>query len=196
METKGQIRERLKQKRSSLTLCQAMGRSDKICREIREFPWFLQAETICFYHPIGREVDLLPLAKEALALGRDVAFPRVEGKEMEFYQVDSLDGFVEGSFHVMEPAAGTPMAKPGMLVLVPGVGFAQDGSRMGYGGGYYDRYFARHRDCLKIGVAYSFQLVEGLEPEAHDIPMDGVVTEEGVLEFWLQKRNWGVSSRN
>lgn len=196
METKGRIRARLKQERDGLSAREAKGMSDKICKGIRTQPWYLQAKTICFYYPLGREADLLPLAGEALALGRNVAFPRVAGKEMEFYKVGSLGDFEEGSFHVMEPVGQTHVSEPGMLVLVPGVGFARDGSRMGYGGGYYDRYFARHKDCLKIGVAYSFQLTEGLEPEAHDISMDGVVTEEGAVKLWLQKKNWGVFSRN
>lgn len=180
METKKQIRSRLRQRRESLSLEQMGSLSAEICRKLEEQPWFFQTETICFYYPLGTETNLLPLAEKALALGKTAAFPRVEGKEMEFYKAASLEEFQEGSFHVMEPVSRIPAAEPGRTVLVPGLGFDRRGNRMGYGGGYYDRYFARYPECFKIGIAYEVQLVEGLEPEMHDISMDAVVTERGV----------------
>lgn len=180
METKKQIRDRLKAKRENLTCEQVQRRSEEICRKISQQSRFLQVEAVCFYYPLGKEVNLLPLAKEALALGKKVAFPRVEGKEMEFYEITSLKDFQEGSFHIMEPVGGKLLSEQNTLVLVPGLGFDFRGNRIGYGGGFYDRYFARHPQFLKIGVAYEVQLVEELKGEAHDISMDGVVTEEGI----------------
>lgn len=185
METKKQIRQRLRQQRESLSSEQGSKLSAEICRKLRARPWFSGARTICFYYPLGNEVNLLPLAEEALTLGKRIAFPRVEGKEMEFYEAASLEDFQEGSFHVMEPVSQIPAAEPGMTVLVPGLGFDRRGNRMGYGGGYYDRYFARRRECMKIGIAYQFQFVEELAAEAHDIPMDEVITERAVWTFLL-----------
>lgn len=180
METKKQIRARQKQKRESLSCEQVQRLSEEICGKISWQPWFLQAETICFYYPLGKEVNLLALAKKALTVGKKVAFPRVEGKEMKFYGITSLEDFREGSFHVMEPVGGEPLTGQDALVFVPGLGFDSRGNRIGYGGGYYDRYFARYPQCVKIGVAYAVQLVEELKVEVHDISMDGVVTEEEI----------------
>ena len=103
MGAKKQIRDLLKGRREGLAPAQVQGLSEKICRNICRQPWFLQAGTVCFYYPLGNEVDLLPLAREALGMGKELAFPRVEGKGMEFFRVGSLDEFREGSFHVMEP---------------------------------------------------------------------------------------------
>ena len=95
----------------------------------------------------------------------------------------TLENFQEGSFHVMEPVGGKLAAEQNALVFVPGLGFDARGNRIGYGGGYYDRYLARHPQYMKIGTAYAIQLVEELEAEAHDISMDGIATEEGFL--WM-----------
>lgn len=180
MGTKKQIRDLLKKRREALTSGQVQGLSSGICQMIRQQPWFWQADTICFYYPLGNEANLLPLAREALDAGKEIAFPRVEGKRMEFFRVGSLEEFREGSFHVMEPVGGEMVTAPGALVMAPGVGFDIHGNRLGYGGGYYDRYFASHPELVKVGAAYGLQLVELLERGAYDVPMDGVVTEEGL----------------
>ncbi len=180
MGAKKQIRDLLKKRRESLSPLQVQGFSEKICQNIRMQPWFLQAGTVCFYYPLGHEVSLLPLAREALEDGKEVAFPRVEGKGMEFFRVNSLEEFQEGSFHVMEPTGSVPVTEPEALALVPGVGFDAYGNRLGYGGGYYDRYFASHPRMVKVGAAYGLQVVGRLEQGEYDVPMDGIVTEEGI----------------
>lgn len=180
METKQKIRALLKQRRESLSEEQALGLSRKTCEKIAAHPWFLAAEKVYFYHPLGKEVNLLPLAEQALTLGKKTAFPRTAGKSMEFYQVFSLADFKEGSFHVMEPEGNTLMTEEMPLVLVPGLGFDLQGGRLGYGGGYYDRYFSRYPRCRRLGTAYSIQIVEHLVREPHDIPMDGIATEQGI----------------
>lgn len=176
---KKKVREELKRERERLSPEQVRQASGKICMKLRGHLWFWHADTVCFYYPLGNEVDLLPLAKEALACGMKVAFPKVHGEDMDFYQVSSLGDFAEGSFHVMEPMGGSMIQSETPLVLVPGVGFDFYGNRMGYGKGYYDRYFSQHPFCRKVGIAYSQQLVESLPKCHYDVPMDGIVTEQG-----------------
>ena len=179
---KAQIRKRFQEMRNALLPEEASERSVRVCRRIESLPLFQEAETIYFYYPIGNETDLLPLARRALKLGKKAAFPKTDGQEMEFFQVASVEeGFQEGRFHVMEPAGGLLLQEQEPLVLTPGIAFGKDGSRMGYGGGYYDRYFARFPRCLKVGACYGIQLAQGLPVGEHDVPMDAVVTEERVL---------------
>lgn len=180
---KKQARKELLERREAIPKEQAQLASAEICKKIEAHPWFAQAEAVYFYYPLGREVSLLPLAERALTLGMQVAFPRVRGEGMDFYEVTSLKGFCEGAFHVMEPAGGRRMQMEAPLVLVPGVGFDLQGTRMGYGKGYYDRYFARYPKCRKIGAAYEAQLAERLPRDAFDVPMDGIVTERNRLFF-------------
>lgn len=177
METKQQIRVKLKEKRERLKKEQVLQMSQKICDKLKEYIWFQQAKVIYFYYPLGKEVNLLPLAETALTFRKQIAFPKVNGRNMDFYQVDSFTCFQEGNFHVMEPTSKKLMDIKDALVFVPGIGFDNHKNRMGYGGGYYDRYFMRYPECHKIGIAYSFQIVKTLVRETHDIPMDAVITE-------------------
>ena len=108
--------------------------SDKICRILEEQPCFMEPENICFYYPLGNEVNLLPLAERALQSGKRVSFPRVSGDDMEFYQVSDLQEFAEGAFYVMEPISRDVMGGDA-LVFVPGLLFDGRGGRMGYGKG-------------------------------------------------------------
>lgn len=177
MENKREIRQMLKLRRNSLTEEEVMLRSAQICDMIKKQSWFEQSEIIYFYYPLGSEVNLLPLAEEVLLLGKQIAFPRVDGTDMDFYKVRSLKEFREGYFHVMEPTGKEMLQEPQALVFVPGLGFDSGRNRMGYGKGYYDRYFAKYPECKKIGIAYEIQIVENLVCDVYDVPMDAVITE-------------------
>ncbi len=177
-ERKRKLRADMKRKRDGINQEARKRWSDEVCRSLQEQPAFRRAETVCFYYPLGSEVNLLPLAQKALASGKQVAFPRVEGSEMALYRVLSLEEFAQGAFQVMEPVSSALVCEPEMLVFVPGLAFDEQGSRMGYGKGYYDRYFARNPYCHKIGVCYEMQLVSEVPCEDRDIRMDAVVTEQ------------------
>lgn len=177
-EAKKEVRAELLMRRSALSKEWALQASAEICARLKTHPWFCQAEAVYFYYPLGREVSLLPLAGHALASGKQAAFPKASGEGMAFFGVASLEGFQEGSFHVMEPVGGRMMQEESPLVLAPGVGFDLQGTRMGYGKGYYDRYFAKYPRCRKIGIAYEAQLVGRLPKDAFDVPMDGIMTEK------------------
>lgn len=197
-EDKRQLRTAAKQKRDALSPEKAAGWSGEICNILQAQTFFREAETVFFYYPLGNEVNLLSLAQTALDLGKQTAFPRVNGSDMEFYRVTDLDAFVEGTFHVMEPSGGEVICGKDALVLIPGLAFDASGNRMGYGKGYYDRYFARYPGCQKIGVCYEMQIVAEVPCGLYDIPMDAVVTEK--IEKWRKsyvkhyiRRNWTES---
>ena len=182
-ESKKQLRAAAKRKRDALSREEISQWSGEICRILEEQPIFKEAGTICFYYPLGSEVNLIPLAQKALDLGKQAAFPRIDGNDMEFYQVFDLEEFVEGEFHVMEPVGSEVIECEQALVLVPGLAFDNHGRRMGYGKGYYDRYFARYPGCQKIGVCYSMQMLSNVPCGEYDISMEAVVMELGVLTF-------------
>lgn len=153
--------------------------SDKICRILQEQPCYMESENICFYYPLGSEVNLLPLAERALESGKRISFPRVSGDDMEFYRVSDLQEFAEGAFHVMEPTSQDVMDGDA-LVFVPGLLFDGCGGRMGYGKGYYDRYFSGRTGCRKVGVCYEMQFIRKVPCNKYDVLMDAVVTEQGI----------------
>lgn len=180
MERKQQIRADLKKKRNALSKEQTREFSRRICETLFAYILSEEQEVIYCYYPLGNEVDLLWLAESLLRIGKQVAFPRTNGTDMEFYPVKSLDGFQKGAFGIMEPVGECPLKEEKPLVLVPGLGFDIEGNRMGYGKGFYDRYFARFPASRKVGVAYNIQMTEEIPKDEYDIPMDFVITEEVV----------------
>lgn len=156
--------------------------SAKICRNIlkcfSEHREFIQ-HGIYGYYPHGKEVSLIGLYHWILEQKIPLAFPRVSGMDMEFYQVRSMEEFSEGSFHIMEPEQNCPLAVwDTSICLVPGSVFDKQGNRYGYGKGYYDRYFDGHQQLCRIGVAYEQQIEDRILTEPTDIKMDAVVTED------------------
>ena len=199
MMHKNQIRQEFLQKRNQLTAVKVQHMSQKICDRLIRMEIFQQAETVCFYYPLGNEVSLLTAAEEALRMGKKVAFPRTEGDRIRFYPVEHLSDFREGRFHVMEPIGTEPLdvgasdLQEPLLILVPGVVFDRSRNRMGYGKGFYDRYLAdltalargkvpndNGSQVITIGIAYECQITEMIPTEATDIPMDYILTENGI----------------
>ena len=178
---KQKIRSTAKQKRGSLCNEERQLLSDKICAHIKIQPWFLQAEKVCFYYPLGSEANILPLAELALKSGKQTAFPRVCGEEMAFYQVSGMEEFSQGAFHVMEPVGNQIVSDTAALILVPGLAFDRQCRRMGYGKGYYDKYFARYPGCRKIGICYELQLIAEVPCSQLDVSMEALATERGML---------------
>lgn len=143
---------------------------------------FSEGRSCLFYYPLGKEVSLLAAVTEALAQGKRTAFPKTAGNSMQFYEITDLNDFSEGRFHVMEPftEGKNPVRWEPQLCFVPGMVFDRAGGRMGYGKGYYDRYFAGNRNVLLAGCAYEFQIADSLVLDAWDIRMDWLVTENGM----------------
>lgn len=115
-----------------------------------------------------------------------VAVPRVDGREMEFYEIKSLDGLNPGYNGIPEPASGEPLPGKDCIMVMPGLVFDKYHGRIGYGGGYYDRYIARHKQerIFKAAIAYDFQVLndEMIEMEPHDIRPDVIITDKAV--YW------------
>lgn len=135
---------------------------------------------LMFYVPINNEVDLLPLAANLCETNRTVLFPRLSGGQIVPCQVkDFYREFRPGAFNIPEPS-GVPYRGAIDKVFVPGVVFGRDGSRIGYGRGYYDAFLKTARASDKIGVAYDFQLVDSVPRTERDVVLDRIVSEEGV----------------
>jgi 5-formyltetrahydrofolate cyclo-ligase len=131
-----------------------------------------------------REFNIEPLLEEALAEGKRLAVPRIAGKEMFFHQVPDLAReWVLHPFGMREPDPRLPMIGPDelpageILVLVPGLGFGPGGSRLGYGGGFYDRFLARLPAGVRTAsLAYRQQLVRTVPMTGHDMRVDLIIS--------------------
>ena len=135
---------------------------------------------IAVYLASKDEIDLTDFISSALSFGCALVAPRWNGTEYELARFTDLGALVAGPHGILEPPAG-PVVRSGDVQawLVPGLAFTKDGLRLGYGGGWYDRLLAGvPKRVPKIGVAYSFQAVDELPREPHDIRLTDVVCYE------------------
>jgi len=187
LETKAQIRKRHIQKRSELTVANAHALSIDISRKILEYIAEipdLKERGIYGYYPLGREVELLTLYAWLLSEGYKLAFPKVHGDEMFFYEIHSLEDFEKGTFGVMEPKEYCRQVEWEQgLCLVPGSVFDEQGNRYGYGKGYYDKYFQLHKEMIRLGIAYEMQIEKVIPVEESDVKMHGIVTERRYINL-------------
>lgn len=140
-------------------------------------PAYAGCRRLFSYVSFRREVDTYEIMRRALADGKMVAAPRVSGKEMDFHEISCLEELKKGAYGIPEPAGGKLVCPAkGDLILLPGAAFDRRGRRIGYGGGYYDRYLEKYPEGCRIGLAYSFQVLTHLPAEEYDLPADEVLT--------------------
>ena len=177
------IRNEVKAFRKELSIHECRAMSAKVCDNIESFlktnPSY--DDFLCYY-PLEKEVDLRALYQHLIEQNKNLFFPKTKKDGIFFYKVDSLEEFQEGRFHVMEPVSekisfwGDETA----LCFVPGLAFSKDFHRIGYGGGYYDRFLSRHK-VIKIGTCFEKQMMD-IIPETHDVDMDVIVTEKNIFK--------------
>ena len=180
MTAKQQIRKKYKTLRNEMSNSEVREKSDQICKRIISIELFQNAEKILAYAPLGNEVDIRLVIEEGWKQNKHIAFPKVFGDTMKYFEISDFSELEEGTFHVMEPKEDHPIDWSDALVLVPGVAFDRKKNRMGYGKGYYDRFFEGKSGCIELGVAYELQVAEQLTTEENDLPMSYLVTEKNL----------------
>ena len=137
---------------------------------------YRQAKTIYGYLPYNQEVRTIPMLERALAEGKRVAVPKVFGDQMKFIYMTDLSRVEKGYAGIPEPIDDKQVADdPTALVLMPGLAFDSDGHRIGYGGGFYDKFLAEEPDHPTVALCYDFQMLPQLETEEFDVPVDCVL---------------------
>lgn len=139
------------------------------------------ADIVLMYASFGTEPDTWELAEKLLERRITLAYPLCgENSEMTFHIISSVKQLSAGKYGICEPDVSLP--KPSLtersICIVPGLAFTEKGDRLGYGGGYYDRFFAAHRAPCRIALSYESLIVTELPLMSHDIRTDIIVTEE------------------
>jgi 5-formyltetrahydrofolate cyclo-ligase len=180
-DQKSQLRKQCKAIRQELGEIDRRKASQTICAHLAAWDIFQTAEVILTYMPIRGEVDLGPLLTDFPA--KRWLLPRIlpgEGGRMVFHPYDP-GNLVEHPFGMAEPAPYLPQIPPEeiQLALVPGLAFDRSGWRLGYGGGYFDR-FLRNFTGGSVGVVFQALLLDALPQGEHDVPVGWLVTENGL----------------
>ena len=186
--SKQDVRRRLLIQRQQLEYSCCVRQSDAVQDGVIASAVYTEASALALYAPVRNEVHTDRLLKAALSVGKSVCFPRLENGLIVFVEVVDLCDLQPGQFGVLEPQ-GLTVINPECLdlIVVPGVGFDRQGHRIGYGLGCYDRVLAECSNAGFMGLAYSFQVVERLPAEKHDIRLDYLVTEDELIGF-IHKR--------
>ena len=173
------LRREIGAKKRALSSAEIEARSAALAAKLYESPQYKSAESLYVYLSFNQEVRTEPIIRQAWAEGKRVAVPKVVGDEMVFIWIESFDNLApQGAFHILEPIENGPVADDETaLVLMPGLAFDPQGHRVGYGGGYYDRYLATQPDHPTLALCYDFQLYDHLDVDDYDVPVDVVITD-------------------
>lgn len=181
--TKQELRAALKQKRAAFPTEEKKALDRAIIDRIAATDAYRNSKTLLLYAPHGSEINLLPLARLARKDGKTIAFPRcdTETNTMQFYILEPDARLIEGTYGIHEPPENAPLCPPDKtaLCVLPGLTFDTAGGRLGYGKGYYDRFLADFTG-VTLGAVYASLVVKQVPTEAHDRPVDLLVTEHGV----------------
>ncbi|RLJ71343.1 5-formyltetrahydrofolate cyclo-ligase [Hydrogenivirga caldilitoris] len=181
VETKRDIRRELLSKRVTLPSELKSSYDERIRAGLRTLPEFRHANRVLLYCPIKGEPDLTPLFDQLFSQGKKLVLPKVEEDELLLLEVNNLTCLSTGAFNILEPEDGISVTPEELdLVVVPGIAFDVNGYRIGFGKGYYDRLLERV-SAPKVGVAYSFQVLDRVPRDTWDKPVDIVVTEKEVI---------------
>ena len=180
METKKEIRHKIIRLRKEMDPLVWQDATNAITETIIRHPRFLEETDIYCYVNYNGEVGTEQIMEEAWKLGKHVWLPKVEGKEMEFYLAESREELQPGAYGILEPSDGHRADGAEGLMIMPGVAFDESGHRIGYGGGFYDKYLEKHPGLYAVAVAFELQMCPEIPYEEYDIRPQKVVTEECV----------------
>ncbi len=194
MEEKGYIRKqgirsRYLGLRNNLSAGERKQKSQEIWEHVKGYPKYQAAREVLVYMDYRSEVMTTGLVEELLAdTSKKVFAPKVEGMHIRFYEIKSLDELKKGYQGIREPEENpekrfTPdmAARLEAVVLVPGAAFDRQRGRIGYGKGFYDRFFSDYGEVYGIALSFSCQIAKEIPMEPHDRRPDIIVTENGII---------------
>jgi 5-formyltetrahydrofolate cyclo-ligase len=186
---KSLLRISMLNKRNSLSKLEIFGKSRAIQEQVIHSHQFKHAEVVGAYFPIGSEVNTQQIIKVQLENDKTVALPRIDNDEIIFHKISGKYFqerlLIEGRMGIKEPRSSCIPASDLDLVIVPAIAFDKNGSRLGYGRGYYDRFIAGKKNRIfTIGLGFDFQLIEDEIPtSSSDEKINMIVTEQRVLDL-------------
>lgn len=185
LPTKDELRRQMKRQRASLCAAQRAAQDRAITARVLTEPAFRQADTIFCYCSAAQEIDTRAILREAIAQGKRVCVPRTKRKgEMDACCITSLDELHPAAYGIDEPAENCPVIAPAEidLCIIPCLAADRRGFRLGYGGGYYDRFLCQTA-AVRLVLCAEDRLLARLPSQEHDIACDIILTESQVIRF-------------
>lgn len=185
--SKQELRNRYLQYRNALTKEDRRTKSNQILEMLSSWECFEQAESILVYCSYRSEVVTTPWIDTLIAEGKKKVYaPKVDGMDIRFFQVTSMEQLKDGYQGILEPVGDTgefTTDTEKALLILPGTVFDRNGNRLGYGKGFYDRFVAKYPDMKTVALAFSCQMTEKIPAEPHDIKVQSIITEKKKYDF-------------
>mgnify|MGYP003950852649 CR=1 FL=1 len=186
LKEKEHIRSKLKKKRDSINKELRTQKSQKITNFLYEIDKFKYSTNIFCYISHINEVETHPLINFILERNIDLFVPKIiSSVEMVAIRLNNLSNLEPDNIGILTPKSGEISSDTIDIAVTPGLGFTKKGERMGYGRGYYDRWFSKNKVKTKIGFAFEEQIVTYLPLEKTDINMDIVITEKEIIKLTI-----------
>lgn len=182
-EKKKALRSEIKHAIKMLNMDDCIQMDAKIREQVTSFSEYQNADTIFCFVGTKDEIDTAPILTHVLQSRKRLGVPKCIGKGiMEVYEIQGLQDLVLGSYGILEPKDGLPMIAPETidLALIPCLSCNESGWRLGYGGGFYDRYLTRTK-AKRVVLCRSSLMREDIPAEPYDLKMDYVITEKGIV---------------
>lgn len=180
---KQEQRTLLKGIRKSMTDNEIAEKSRRAAENFCNTEEFHSAETVFIYISLPKEVATADIIAECFRCGKRVVVPVTEKGEISLCLLENMENLTIGEFGISEPSEKRFWQGRVDIAVIPGLGFDRDGGRMGFGKGCYDKFLAEN-ECIKVGLCFDAMMQEKIVTEAHDVPMDIVITE---TEIWRKK---------
>ncbi len=187
-QKKKDLRKKIIQERDRLTEAEIAEKSARIAENLYKLPAYQDAKAVMFFISFGSEVDTRPMVEETITRGKLALAPKAvpETKELIPSVIKDFDqDLVPGAYNIPEPGVESlrPLEPQKIdLLIVPGVGFDLEGGRLGYGGGYYDRFFERLTPGVPlVALAFEMQILPDIPLDQWDRHVDIIITENRII---------------
>lgn len=171
--TKKEIRKIMLEKRDKLDKKEHKIKNQNIIEKIRQDKRYIKSNDIAIFYPFGAEINLIPLTKD----NKNFYIPRVEKDGMHFYKFDKNTRLKKSKFGIPEPTSGEICDERIDFMIVPALAISKDKYRIGYGGGYYDKFIGKNNLKHKIGVIFDFQEIDYIPVEKFDQKLDDYIKD-------------------
>ena len=184
---KTKLRESYIEKRRNLTVEEKTDLDNQVCKKVISSNTYKNADIVLAYMPKEDELDITYVLEKTLSDGKRLALPNCdpETRDMDFYFVKDLSELEKGHYNILEPSENNELytdekfIKENVICIVPAIVYDRKGFRIGYGGGYYDRYLSTFKG-LKVGVAYFDHIINEVPKGKFDFAVDVLISERGV----------------
>lgn len=166
----------------------------KVQNHVLKHPLFLSAKNICTYAPAKSEIDVNSISQTAWEQNKAVYYPRCSKTQkgiMHFYLCNNFSELEKGAYGILEPKKSCPICSedtlnsPDTLILVPALSYSPKGCRLGYGQGFYDRFLAKIPQAGSFGITFTALLSNEIPADPWDLPVQYLVTEEGIQKIQI-----------